>query len=106
MTSKKKKFDLADESNNGIRLPLDLLLVHDVEDLEEALRSKWAVESDGEIIFLLNKKDLEEYVLDLDEYKYYSIDEIEHDRIRAVMDLLNKAEDDNILDHIINRLVR
>ena len=106
MSSKKKKFEIGEESSNGVRLPLDLLLIHDVEDLEEALRSKWAVESDGEIIFLMNKKDLEEFVLDLDEYKYYGIDEIEHDRIRAVIDLLNKAEDDNILDHIINRLVR
>lgn len=102
----KKKNEIADESNSGLRLPLDLLLIHDVEDLEESLRSKWAVESDGEIIFFMNKKDLEEYILELEEYKYYGIDEIEHDRIRAVIDLLNKAEDDNILDHIINRLVR
>jgi hydrogenase maturation factor len=102
----KKKNELADESNSGLRLPLDLLLIHDVEDLEEALRAKWAVESDGEILFISNKKDLEEYLSDLEEYKYYSIDEIEHDRIRAVIDLLNKAEDDALLDHIINKLVR
>lgn len=90
----------------GIRLPLDLLLIHDAEDLEEALTSKWAVEHEGEIFFCQNDDDLEDLVLDFENYVYYEIDEIETDRIKAIIELLSRAEDDNILGHIIDRIVR
>ena len=103
---KKKKFEITEDSTTGLRLPLDLLLIHDVDDLEDSLTSKWVVESDGEISFHRSDSDLEGFVEDLDEFKYYQLDDIEHDRIRAAIELLNKAEDDNFLDHILNRLVR
>jgi hypothetical protein len=90
----------------GIRLPLDLLLVLDVDELEEALTSQYAVEYDQEIQFCKNHDDLIELIEDMDNPKYYEIDEIELDRIQAVIDLLNKSEDDQFLSHIINRIVR
>jgi len=103
---KKKKFEILEDSTSGLRLPLDLLLIHDVEDLEDSLSAKWVVESDGAITFHKTDYDLELFVEDLDEFKYYQLDDIEHDRIHAAIELLNKAEDDNFLDHILNRLVR
>ena len=38
--------------------------------------------------------------------KWYAIDTIENDRIRAVIDLLNMAENNKMLGHIIDRIVR
>ena len=90
----------------GVRLPLDLLLIHDVEDLEESLNCKWAVEHEHEIFFCQTDDDLEDLVLDFETYVYYKIDDIETDRIQAIIDLLNRAEEDNILSHILDRIVR
>jgi len=90
----------------GIRLPLDLILIHDVEDLEEALHAKWAIEHEQEIFFCQTDDDLEDLVQDFENYTYYRIDEIELDRIKAIIDLLNKSEDDKILGHILDRIVR
>jgi hypothetical protein len=90
----------------GLRLPLDLLLVHDVDDLEEALTAKWAVEHEQEIFFCQTDDDLDDLVQDFDVYTYYQLDEIENDRIKAIIDLLNRAEEDNILSHILDRIVR
>lgn len=91
---------------DGIRLPLDLLLVLDVDELELALTGKYAVEYEQEIQFCKNDEDLKELIEDMDNPKYYEIDDIELDRIQAVIDLLNKSEDDAILSHIIDRIVR
>jgi hypothetical protein len=92
---------------NEIRLPLDLLLCHDVESLEEALVSKYAIEFECEIFFCKNKSDLKSM---LEEYgenaRWYQIDEIENDRIRAVIDLLNLSEENSLLSHILDRIVR
>lgn len=110
--SKKKLFSKktieGDEKKDhvGIRLPLDLLLIHDSEDLEEALNAKWAVEHEHEIFFCQTDDDLEDLVTDFESYVYYNIDEIESDRIKAIIDLLNRAEEDNILSHILDRIVR
>lgn len=112
-TSIKKTFSkkIIEEENEkkdhiGVRLPLDLLLIHDVEDLEESLTCKWAVEHEHEIFFCQTDDDLEDLVLDFENYSYYKIDEIEIDRIQAIIDLLNRAEVDNILSHILDRIVR
>jgi hypothetical protein len=96
------------EKTYGTRLPLDLLLILDVSDLDEALICKYALEHENEIQFCRNDEDLKETLSELedDEAVYYEIDEIEHDRIQAVIDLLNKAEADNILGHILDRVVR
>ncbi len=91
---------------DGIRLPLDLLLVLDVDELEQALISKYAIEYDQEIQFCKDDDDLAELIEDMDNPKYYEMDDIELDRIQAVIDLLNKAEVDSILSHIIDRIVR
>lgn len=91
---------------DGIRLPLDLLLVLDVDELEQALISKYAVEYDQEIQFCKDDDDLAELIEDMDNPRYYEMDDIELDRIQAVIDLLNKAEVDSILSHIIDRIVR
>ena len=90
----------------GIRLPLDLLLVLDVEDLEDALHSEYAVECEQEIQFCKDSNDLKELIEEMDNPKYYQIDDIELDRIQAIIELLNKAEDDKLLSHIIDRIVR
>ena len=90
----------------GIRLPLDLLLVLDADELEEAITAKYAVEYEQEIQFCKDDHDLKELIEDMDNPRYYEIDEIELDRIQAVVDLLNKAEDDQFLNHVINRIVR
>lgn len=106
-TAKKIKIvDTEDTSSAGLRLPLDLIIIHDVEDLEEALSAKWAVEHEHEIYFCQTDDDLEDLVQDFEKYVYYKIDEIEIDRIQAVIDLLNKAEEDNMLSHILDRIVR
>jgi hypothetical protein len=89
-----------------VRLPLDLLLIQDVDILEEALHCKYAVEHEGDIKFCKNDDDLDEFLLELEDYKYYEIDDIEHERINAIIDLLNKAENDTILGHILDRIVR
>lgn len=101
-----KIVDIEDTSSAGLRLPLDLIIIHDVEDLEEALSAKWAVEHEHEIYFCQTDDDLEDLVQDFEKYVYYKIDEIEIDRIQAVIDLLNKAEEDNMLSHILDRIVR
>lgn len=90
-----------------LRLPLDLLLIHDVEALEESINCKYAIENDGEIIFCHDTDELEDYQMEFgDNMKFYQMDEIERDRIKAVIDLLNKAEEDNYLGHLLDRLVR
>lgn len=89
-----------------IRLPLDLLLILDVEILEEGLSSKYAVEYENEITFCKDQDDLDETICDMDNPNYYPIDEIELDRIQAIIELLNRAENDNILGHILDRVVR
>lgn len=101
-----KIVETEDNSTVGTRLPLDLIIIHDVEDLEEALSAKWAVEHEHEIYFCQTDDDLEDLVQDFEKYIYYKIDEIEIDRIQAVIELLNKAEDDNLLGHILDRIVR
>jgi hypothetical protein len=107
MKKNKKNFLNKLEENTDIRLPLDLLLILDVEELENALICNYAVESDGEITFYSSNSDAETFVDELeDNYKVYRIDEIEHDRIQAIIDLLNKAENDTILGHILDRVVR
>lgn len=93
--------------SDDIRLPLDLLLIHDVESLEDALECQYAVEHEAEIFFCQNDESLEALKEDLGEdVKYYTIDDIENDRIRAVIDLLNKSEEYAFLGHIIDRIVR
>lgn len=93
--------------NDDIRLPLDLLLINDVETLEEALICKYAVEHEAEIFFCKSSEILQEMKDELgDSIKSYSIDSIENDRIQAVIDLLNLAETDNYLSHLLDRMVR
>jgi hypothetical protein len=92
--------------SSELRLPLDLLLIHDVDSLEEALSCRYAVEHENEIQFCKNDEDLQEALADLEGYKYYTIDDIETDRIQAIIDLLNHAENDNLLGHILDRIVR
>lgn len=106
LAKKAKPLIKEEVSTIGLRLPLDLILVHDVDDLEEALTAKWAVEHEHEIYFCQTDDDLEDLVQDFEQYKYYRIDDIENDRIQAVIDLLNKAEVDNMLSHILDRIVR
>ena len=64
------------------------------------------MEHEQEIFFCQTDDDLTDLVQDFEQYKYYRIDDIENDRIRAVIDLLNKAEIDNTLSHILDRIVR
>lgn len=96
------------EKTSGTRLPLDLLMILDVSDLDDALVCKYAVEHESEIQFCRDDLELKETLAELedDDVVYYEIDDIEHDRIQAVIDLLNKAEADNILGHILDRVVR
>lgn len=103
---KMEQIQLKTMTDPGIRLPLDLLLIHDVETLEEALHCRYAVEHEHEINFCKNDTELQEFIEDLENYVYYEIDEIELDRIHAIIDLLNMAEDNNILGHVIDRIVR
>lgn len=106
-SNKKTIIHESDENDNiGLRLPLDLLLIHDSEDLEESISCKWAVEHEQEIFFCKDDDDLQDLIQDFEKYKYYKIDEIELDRIKAVIDLLNKSETDNFLSHILDRIVR
>lgn len=94
------------QKENSIRLPLDLLLVLDVEELENAMNCQYAIEHENEIEFCKTKDELDIIIEDYEDYDWYEIDEIEYDRINAVIDLLNKAEDDAILGHILDRVVR
>jgi hypothetical protein len=89
-----------------IRLPLDLLLILDTDDLENALNCKYAVEYEQEIQFCKNDDELQEIIEDMDSPKYYIIDDIEFDRIQAIIDLLNKSEEDILLSRILDRIVR
>lgn len=90
-----------------IRLPLDLLFTSDSEDLETALTCEWAVEHEAEIYFCKDTKELKVLKEDLgQDIKFYRIDEIETDRIQAVIDVLNLCEEDKNLSHLIDRLVR
>ena len=90
-----------------LRLPLDLLLIHDVEDLEDSLRSKYAIEHKSELIFCKTEDELNDYKLEFGEdVKYYEMDEIETDRIQAVIDLLNLGEEQSYFGHLIDRLVK
>lgn len=107
MTVKNKKgVKMAGESSIDVRLPLDLLLILDADVLEEALTCKYAVEHEFEIQFCKNDEDLEATIEDLEGAKYYVIDDIEHDRIQAIIDLLNLAEENAILGHVLDRIVR
>ncbi len=93
--------------NDIIRLPLDLLLVNDVETLEDALSSTYAIEHEAEIFFCKSIECLESYKEDFGEnINYYKIDDIEIDRIKSVIDLLNMADENKILGHILDRMVR
>lgn len=94
------------EPSSDFRLPLDLLLIHDVESLEEALNCKYAVEHENEIQFCRDEDVLHTTIEDLEGVKYYTIDEIESDRIEAIIQLLNMAENDTMLGHVIDRIVR
>jgi hypothetical protein len=90
-----------------IRLPLDLLIVSDAEDLENGISSKYAVINEAELIFCKDEEELEDLKKDLGEsVRIMEMDEIETDRIRAVIDLLTKAEEDNYLSHLLDRMVR
>lgn len=89
-----------------LRLPLDLLLVHDVETLETAITAAFAIEADGEIYFCRDQSELDGYLDTYPTSKWYEVDSIESDRVRAVIDLLNKADEDPLLDHILDRIVR
>jgi hypothetical protein len=91
---------------SDFRLPLDLLLIKDVEELEDALRCKYAIEHESDIEFCKSDEDLQDILEDYEDTKYYEIDEIEHDRIKAVIDILNMAETNDILDHLLDRMVR
>lgn len=107
MTVKNKKgIKMAGDSSSDVRLPLDLLIIHDVDVLEEALTCKYAVEHEHEIQFCKDDEDLEATIEDLEGVKYYTIDDIEHDRIQAIIDLLNMAEENAILGHVLDRIVR
>jgi hypothetical protein len=94
------------EPSSDFRLPLDLLLILDAETLEEALNCKYAVEHENEIQFCRDDDDLHATVEELDGAKFYTIDEIETDRIEAIIELLNMAEHDNLLGHVLDRIVR
>jgi hypothetical protein len=101
-----KKVQKMTDSSSDFRLPLDLLLIHDVETLEDALKCQYAVEHENEIQFCKDKDELEAIIEDLEGAKYYTIDDIESDRIEAIIDLLNLAEKDNLLGHVLDRIVR
>jgi hypothetical protein len=81
-------------------------MILDTDTLEEALVSEWAVEYECEIRFCKNNDDLAVVLEELEGAKYYKIDEIEFDRIQAIIDLLNRAEEDPILGHLLDRIVR
>ena len=89
-----------------IRLPLDLLLIHDVEMLEYSLLCKYAMEFESEIYFCRTKAELKDFLQEHDDVRWYEIDDIEHDRIYAVMELLNMAESNKTLGALIDRLVK
>ena len=91
---------------SDIRLPLDLLLILDTEDLEHALNCEYAIEYEQEIQFCKDDDELQEIIEDMDNPKYYKIDDIENDRIQAIIDLLNKSEEDVMLGRILDRIVR
>ncbi len=97
---------MSGESSSDLRLPLDLLIILDVETLEDALVCEYAVEYENEIKFCKNEDDLSMVIEDMDGAKYYKIDDIELDRIQAIIDLLNRSEEDPILSHILDRIVR
>lgn len=93
--------------DDDIRLPLDMLLLNDVDSLEDALSSKYALEFECEIYFCRTKKQIKELLLEFGEdVKWYEIDDIENDRIRAAIDLLNMAEENQYISHIVDRLVK
>jgi hypothetical protein len=92
--------------SDDIRLPLDMLLIHDVEMLEYSLVCKFAMEFESEIYFCKTKSELKDFIREHEDVRWYEIDDIEHDRIRAVMDLLNMAETNQTLGTIIDRLVK
>jgi len=94
--------------NEVLRLPLDLLLVHDVETLEtEALHSKFAVQFECELYFCRSKEDLDALLEEYgDDAIWYQVDSIEYDRIGAIIDLLNMAEEQQYLGHVLDRIVR
>lgn len=93
--------------DDAIRLPLDLLLTHDVDDLENALTATFAVEFEHEIYFCHSQDDLNGLLEDFgDDARWYAIDDIELDRVEAIIELLNKAEDDRFLGRLLDRIVR
>ena len=96
----------AEETKIGVRLPLDLLLIKDTDELELAQNAKWAVEHEGDIYFCDTDDDLQDLILDFEKFVYYQIDEIEIDRIQAIIDLLSIAEKEQMLSHILDRIVR
>lgn len=92
---------------DDIRLPLDMLLLNDVDTLEDSLNSKYALEFECEIYFCRTKKEINEMLSEFgDDVKWYEIDSIENDRIRATIDLLNMAEENKYISHIVDRLVK
>lgn len=97
---------MSNKLSPDIRLPLDLLIILDVDVLEEALSCQYAVEHESEISFCKNKDDLKEFLEDYEDAIYYEIDDIELDRIRAIIELLNAAEENSLLSHILDRIVR
>jgi hypothetical protein len=95
--------------SDDLRLPLDILLTCDAEYLEEALLCRYAIEHEGEIFFCRDEKNLLDmkYEMELaDDFRHYIIDEIENDRIQAVIDLLSHSEENSYISHLIDRLVR
>lgn len=100
--------DSGNFSDGDIRLPLDILLVHDVDYLEDGLNCTFALIHENDIHFCKNKKVLENMIeeMEIDTPKWYEIDEVEKDRICAVIDLLNMADENTVLSHILDRLVR
>jgi hypothetical protein len=94
------------DNGSGLRLPLDLLLCCDVDTLEEALQAQYAFEFECEIYFCKTQADLEASLQEYDDPHWYQLDDIENDRIMAVIDLLNKAEEDIMLGHILDRIVK
>lgn len=91
-----------------VRLPLDLLMSSDVDTLETALSCQYALEHESEIFFCEGALELKRMKEDLGEENviFYTIDDIEYDRIQAVIDLLNLCEDNAVVGHLIDRMVR
>ena len=91
-----------------IRLPLDLLMSLDVDTLENALSCQYALEHESEIFFCESGIELKRMKEDLGEENvvFYTIDDIEYDRIQAVIDLLNYCEENNVVGHLVDRMVR